>query len=157
MSKVSDEPQSVSPDNIWQFAQNKPSRVCRDLEAYGISPRITARVLVARGVTKWLAVRRDLIRYKNRLKAQIQELYQRHEPRTRARSSGGQEPNPAYWYARGRREAFEECRKEIRAMCHSQRWRWPDHDPRFRRLLDESPPMRGESPNEAEDQDPDEA
>jgi len=33
-----------------------------------------------------------------------------------------------YWYCRGYAKAYEEVRKEVRDLCHSERWQAPDFD-----------------------------
>lgn len=55
----------LRPDTIWQFAQNKPSLVASDLEKLGVPRAVTHRVLLARGVYKWLAARRQIIALKD--------------------------------------------------------------------------------------------
>jgi hypothetical protein len=122
-------PLEAKPENIWNYRQNKPSYVCRDLEALAGVPRgVTARVLVARGVTKWLCVRRNLIRLKDRWKGQISALHAQQRKAKR---------DTAFYYRKGYLAALEQCRAEVRELCHSERWAWPDHDPGFARMLDE--------------------
>ena len=103
-------------------------------------------ILLKRGVFKWLAVRRDLITYKNTLKREIFQFNHEVEngslPR-RIKVKGGckfrlsfgkflMEPlwidNPEYLERKGRIKALIEVRKEIRKMCHSHRWRVQEND-----------------------------
>jgi len=116
-------PLKVSEQNIWQYAQNRPSLVCKDLaDIADIATETTSKILMARGVYKWLAVRRDLIRLKNTWSTELTRLYRAIGRGTIKRGS------PEHLEAKGRIKAIEECRAAIRALCHSQRWRWPDND-----------------------------
>ena len=77
---------------------------------------------MARGVFKWLSVRRDLIKLKNIWKEEIKSILKDVTERKLSRGT------PEYYKSVGRREALEQCRKQIRALCHSERWRCPDFD-----------------------------
>lgn len=119
------EPEVVMPENVWSYAQNKPSYVADDLARYGVPHAVTYAVLMARGVFKWLSVRRDLIRLKNywRLElTRLQGIVGTLHGEERARTSE-------------RIKTLTECRGAIRALCHSERWRAPDHDGRAWRWL----------------------
>jgi hypothetical protein len=109
---------NLNPKNIWLERQNKVTYVVRDLADYAPED-VVYESLLRRGVFKWLAVRRDLIKAKDLWKARIRQslVDQKH-------AKHGHE----VWYQRGYRRALEECRAEVRAMCHSQRWRAPDFD-----------------------------
>lgn len=102
-----------TPKTIWNFAQNKPSLIVRDItERYPeIPPDFIYEVLLRRGVFKWLSVRRDLIKYKNILRDKITELNRKKTQ-----------------YEKGYHKALLECRAEIRKYCHSDRFRAPDFD-----------------------------
>jgi hypothetical protein len=65
-----------SPENIWLYRQNDPKLVVRDLkEVYpDIDETVVERSLMARGINKWLKVRRDLIAHKKSLKNEIKAL-----------------------------------------------------------------------------------
>lgn len=127
MSNLS--PLEASPNNIWNYKQNKPSLICKDLDLlFGVPQHCTAKILVARGAAKWFSVRRELIKLKNGWKEQIKLLYEDRKVRG----------TPEYWYNRGKREALEQCRKEIRILCHSERWQCPDFDSKFLDLLNMS-------------------
>lgn len=109
----------VSPDNIENYRQNKASLIIGDAkQLFGADEYKMAKVLMSRGVMKWFAVRRDLIRLKDIWRARLRELY----PRQGVRSP----EERGYW--KGYIKALEECRKEVRALCHSSRWRIPDND-----------------------------
>jgi len=56
----------LTPKGIWNIEQNKPSLIAEDLEKHaGVPLELTHKVLLARGVYKWFAVRRQLIRLKD--------------------------------------------------------------------------------------------
>ena len=102
---------------IWNEEQNKPTLVVRDLSSF-VSPDIVYESLLRRGVFKWLSVRRDLIKIKNVWKSRVTESIKVQKSCTNHKAE--------YW--RGYRKAVEECRAEVRQMCHSDRWRAPDFD-----------------------------
>lgn len=120
----------MSPITINNERQNKPTQVVRDLAPYVEADRVYD-ALLRRGFFKWAAGRRDLIRLKNRIKEKITESLVRQEDgawRTRRRRKG---------WERGYRAALEEMQAEIRAICHSPRWRAPDNDREAQRWLEE--------------------
>lgn len=121
--------QECTPENIWNYRQNKPSRICRALEQYGVPASISARILMAHGVYKWLAARRDLIRLKNVWRDDLTALYRAIEAGDIKR--GSKEHNIAV----GRIQELERCRSEVRTICHSERWCTPDHDEAAMQLL----------------------
>ena len=108
--------------NIWEIAQNKPSLIVKDMLQYGVPKDITHNVLLSRGVYKWLAVRRRLIKLKNTWKEGIKNTIQAIQV--------AKKDNSQYHiaYYRGYLKAYEECREEVRALCHSDRWQAPDFD-----------------------------
>lgn len=68
------DPTQAMPNNIEMFRQNKPSRIVRDLVALGLTSEQAYEVLLARGVFKWMSVRRSLIKQKDIWKEQINEI-----------------------------------------------------------------------------------
>jgi hypothetical protein len=102
-------------------------------EEFGVPHGGTFKILLRRGVFKWLAVRRDLIRLKNTWRARVTATID--EIRVTKRNIAGAYSRPIlmdgikrlYWL-RGYLEALEDCRAEIRALCHSERWQAPDND-----------------------------
>lgn len=66
----------AAPENIWSYEQNNPNLVVEDLVNYypDIDPKVVMNSLMARGVTKWLKVRRDLIAHKKSLKHEVKRL-----------------------------------------------------------------------------------
>ena len=106
---------------LENMAQNRPVLIARDFqEKYGIPIEETFEILLNRGVFKWLAVRRELIRLKNRWRDRLTKLYRQAE----TMKKGTLEHRELV----GRIKALEECRKEIRALCHSSRFQAPDND-----------------------------
>lgn len=116
-------PLHVTRDNIWTYPQNRPSQIIADFERlFGVPRESTALILMARGVCKWLAARRDVIRlkdvWKSRVTAIIDDIHTAKRLRDREQ----------LLYLRGYLKAHEECRAELLDICHSERWRLPDHD-----------------------------
>lgn len=114
----------MNPNNIWQERQNKPTLVARDLAAY-VDADTVYTVLLRRGVFKWLAARRKLIRVKDVWRERITASLE--EQRTA-------DPARKQWL-RGYRAALEECRAEVRTICHGPRWDCPDFDRDAQRWL----------------------
>jgi hypothetical protein len=112
---------------IDQMAQNKPSYIVDDLAHIASSEDRVYWVLLRRGVFKWLAVRRRLIRLKDEWKRRAKDAAASRQEATGAQVN--------YW--KGYIAALNECRAEVRALCHSPRVQVPDHDSRARRWLHE--------------------
>jgi len=112
----------LTPELIWNIEQNKPSLVAKDLLAFGVPPKVTHDILLARGVYKWLSVRRQIIKLKNVWKCRITETLER------LRVAKREHNDYEVGYLRGYLKAHEECRAEVRALCHSDRWQAPDFD-----------------------------
>ena len=112
----------LTPRGINGIRQNKPVLIARDLERLGVPFGVSMDILLARGVFKWLAVRRDLIRLKNSWRARVRG--------TLASLRAAKRSGCAYQvgYLRGYLRALEECRAEVRSLCHSDRWQAPDFD-----------------------------
>ena len=107
-------------NNLWQYKQNRPILIARDLEKYGVPKEVTMEILLKRGVFKWLAVRRQLIKLKNKWKEEIRELNRKKTEREK-----------------GYLEALIKCREEIRKLCHSERFQAPDNDRHAIRFIKE--------------------
>ena len=105
----------LTPKGIWELEQNKPSLVADDLEKFGVPRNVSYAILLARGVFKWLAVRRELISLKNIWRDRLTVAYR------------AQEQHNTEW-RKGYIAALQECRAEVRALCHSERYRAPDFD-----------------------------
>jgi hypothetical protein len=117
------------PNLIDNIKQNKPSLIVDDLEAYGVPSNVTMKILLGRGVCKWLSVRRKIIKLKYIWKDRIK--------RTVSLIKINKEHPYNLGYCRGYLAALEECRKEVRELCHSSRWQVPDNDTRATDFLKE--------------------
>jgi hypothetical protein len=117
--------ENLNPKNIWELEQNKPSLIAKDFSYFGIPHNITYKILLGRGVFKWFAVRRSLIKLKNEWKERIKiTIADIHYTKVHYEEIGAYKLG----YLRGYLRAMEECRGEVRALCHSSRWSAPDFD-----------------------------
>ena len=118
------DPLTVSKENIWNYKQNKPSYIARDLkEFFGVPIKATLKVLMSRGVFKWFAVRRELISFKEELYKEIVALHDEIKELKQADNNLAR-----LGYARGRLHELQRSRNHIRKMCKSERWRAVDFD-----------------------------
>jgi hypothetical protein len=103
----------LTPKNIWNERQNKPSLIVKDIKNIypDIDEYIIYEILLRRGVFKWLAVRRELIILKNEWKETIKSLNRKKTDKEK-----------------GYLKAMENCRKQVRLLCHSERWQYPNFD-----------------------------
>jgi hypothetical protein len=106
----------LSPETINNFRQNSPELVVRDarrmLELNDAQCEILRKILLARGVNKWLKARRDIIKLQHELKVRIIVLNQSYEKR-----------NPVH---RTSMKLLTEFRERLRQICHQPRWvEWP--------------------------------
>ena len=110
----------MNKQDIWMFAQNKPSLIVDDIrEIYPQIPEnFIYEILLKRGVFKWLTVRRKLIRLKDKWKIVIRELNRKKTDKEK-----------------GYHNALIKCRQEIRELCHSERFVAPDFDRRANEFL----------------------
>ncbi len=130
--KTQPSPLSVSESNIDHFRQNKPTYVARDMEElFGVPRDVTYKILLARGVFKWLSVRRELIRLKDSWKQQITDVITALHG-----FKGDTSLQHRTWYLRGYLKAKNEDRQAIRALCHSPRWQAPDNDKEARMWME---------------------
>ena len=121
----------LNPQEIWNIRQNKPTLIVRDLAAYNVPADAAYSILLGRGVFKWLAVRRDLIKLKNTWKERVTATIERIHKAKREHDQA------ALAYQRGYLKAYEECRAEVRELCHSDRFRAPDFDRGAQSFLEE--------------------
>lgn len=98
---------------IWNFAQNKPTLIVKDIkEKYpNIDEDFIYQVLLRRGVFKWLAARRDIIRLKDEWRDEVTRLNRKKTKEEK-----------------GYYKALLHCRDAVRKICHSERFRAPDFD-----------------------------
>lgn len=127
----------LNQKDIWCIAQNKPSLVAEDFESLGIDKNITYSILLARGIFKWLACRRDIIRLKDDIKTEVkQSLSCITYLKQQIKNTGKQQYHYDLHYMRGYLKAKEEDRYRIRRICHSERFRCPDFDKNANEFLE---------------------
>lgn len=104
---------------IDRLPQNKVRHLVADFAAYGVPSDMVLAILLRRGVFKWLACRRDVIRLKHdwrddvrAAQGKVAELKRRH--------------GRSWW--RGYLSALTICRQQVRVVCDSSRVRAPDND-----------------------------
>jgi predicted transcriptional regulator len=102
--------------------QNRPILIYRDLKKYGLDKNTVFKILLNRGVFKWLSVRRKLIKLKNIWKNDIRNTI---DDIQQAKETGD---TLKLFELRGRIKTLEYCRKQVRELCHSKRIQAPDND-----------------------------
>ena len=113
------EPQTLSPETIWMFKQNRPSLVVRDvcsLPVEKIVPTEVENILLKRGVNKWLRNRREIIKLKNRMKNDITGTL------AEMRAARQEKNWHHHQYLRGQLKILMRVREELRTICKSERW-----------------------------------
>jgi hypothetical protein len=116
---------------ISNYRQNKPTLIVKDLEKYGVPGGVTYRILLARGVFKWLARRRDLIKLKIQWRKQTTWVIEMIQ------SAKAQKNYKRRMYYKGYLAGLEMCRRDIEALCHSERWTVQDNDTYAQTWLDD--------------------
>lgn len=135
MAKKRLDPLLVTIKNIPAYPQNRVGLVVDDLAKFGLEPVVVQKVLMARGVNKWLEARRAIIRLKHSLKTQVTETigYIVETKKQKARpgnfGTSRRECLNRLYYARGYLKATEEIRARLRAICRMHRWQPPYPDP----------------------------
>jgi len=116
----------ATKENIWQFKQNKPSLIVEDLKEY-VPEELVYNILLKRGVFKWFSARRKLIKLKNVWRDKVTFAIKAQKESTSAQEK-------AYW--KGYRRGIEECRADLRAVCHGPRFEAPDNDKKAQKYLE---------------------
>ena len=116
----------LSKKNINSMKQNKPSLIVNDFARIGVVPEFTYNTLLKRGVNKWFFARKKTIALKNALKDKITQSIVDQK----VSESGYRK-----YYLKGYRKAMEECRRELRSICHGPRWVAPPNDPGAKKFL----------------------
>lgn len=127
MKTIKDYPE-VSPKTIWNFRQNHPELVIRDLREYlGLDEEkleFVRTVMLSRGINKWLKVRRDLIAYKKQLRKEIKQTV------------GDLENTPKFdkkWYLlKERLKILSGVRGTLKGLCMTERWQIWEKDGHIR-------------------------
>ena len=129
------DPLLVTIKNIPAYPQNRIGLIVGDIAKLGVEPIAVQRVLMARGVNKWLEARRAIIRLKHSLKRQVTEtidyivVTKKQKARPGHFGSTRRERLNRLYYARGYLKATEETRARLRAICRMHRWQPPYPDP----------------------------
>jgi hypothetical protein len=129
------DPLLVTIKNIPAYPQNRVGLIVDDIAKLGVEPIAVQRVLMARGVNKWLEARRAIIRLKHSLKRQVTEtidyivVTKKQKARPGHFGSTRRECLNRLYYARGYLKAIEEVRARLRAICRMHRWQPPHPDP----------------------------
>jgi hypothetical protein len=102
--------ETVNERTIWNVRQNHPELVVRDcVAAFGLNEEQAVelrRILMFRGVNKWLLARRRFIRLKHNVKALLKEA----TPRTE------------------RHRLLQRINEEMQRIAKMPRWvEWPQH------------------------------
>lgn len=124
-------PLEVSPNNIWEYNQNRPILIARDLNYYyGIPIESSLKILMARGIFKWFANRRQLIKLKDNIKRELTDLQDNQKSLKRSNYE-------LFLQNKGRIKVLTEVRAEIRKICHSQRWQFVDIDETSKKRMEQ--------------------
>ena len=130
--------------NIWNYKQNHPELVVRDIARYFPVPivswfiqRLVRQSLLCRGINKWLKVRRDLIAYKKQIKHEVKDL-QAQIPELKRQMTEQYvadfttaTAHDVVGYFRAREQYLitkellkykERVRADLKAMCMTDRW-----------------------------------
>ena len=137
----------MNKHEITQLKQNKPIYIARDLrDLYGVPIEATMEILLKHDVFKWMAVRRELIELKNKIKHKITETetYKgdcKFNLKLNRYCKIPIVPNSRELYlkyveAKGYQKALEIIQKQIKSLCHSPRWQAPDNDNMAQDFLD---------------------
>lgn len=121
----------VTPRNIPEYRQHKIGRIARDFLFYfDVPPIETARILLARGIAKWMSVRRMLYATQQKWLVQVREA----QEGLRDATDNGLGYGDRMWL-KGYLYAKEECRADIDSLCKSGRWQIAQDDSYGRKLL----------------------
>jgi hypothetical protein len=122
----------VSPRTIWNFQQNNPELVIKDAKEYlGLNEEqceLLRTIMLARGVNKWLKVRRDLIAYKKQLKHELKNVgKQANELKQYMKENGFNEKiHHQYIVSKELHKKLCQIRGDLKALCMTDRWQiWP--------------------------------
>ena len=110
--------------------QNRPVLVARDLAAWGVPEAAVMEVLLRRGVFKWLAVRRHLIRLKHQWKAELAYLN-----KSLALSKGYRDLRHLRGRWRLEHRMLQRCYGQVQQLCKGPRAQAPDNDRQAVRFL----------------------
>jgi len=112
----------VNEKTINNFKQNKIKYLVKDFAEYGVSEDITREILLKRGINKWLANRMAIIHLKDELLQYIRDCSGLMQ--TIAMVEGKNSLD--YKEILGQFKATTGIRQQIRKICHSSRWQFPE-------------------------------
>jgi len=106
----------LTPETINNFRQNSPELIIRDaqilLRLNQEECETLRKILLARGVNKWLKARRDIIKLKNDTRDEIKDLMKIYE-----------KWNPVH---KTKIKMLTNFLGKVRSICHQKRWvEWP--------------------------------
>ena len=113
----------INEKTINNIKQNKIKYIVRDFAEYGVPEDVTREILLKRGINKWLANRMAIIGLKNDLKQNIRD-YLSLMYTIKVSMQGKQ--SLYYKEILGSLKAVNRIRQEIRKICHSSRWQFPE-------------------------------
>lgn len=131
-------PLKVSPRNIDNFRQRKLSQIAKDLERIaGVSPSITAKVLMARGVPKMHNLRKAVFSIRESLKNQLSITYNSIREGDIPRPNKRRVPVEVseYYKAVGYAQALENIGSDLDQILKRSGFEMPKGDNEFENLL----------------------
>ncbi len=137
----------VTEHNINQYKQNRISLIVHDLVHY-VPEDITRKVMLKRGVNKWLYCRGKIINLKDELKSEVteilgemKEIKKQRKFLTEVLNKDIVNPEKFGYHKNCKRELYKLCnrynklvgkldatstiKEKIREICHLSRWQFP--------------------------------
>ena len=134
----------ITQSNINQYKQNKISLIVKDLE-YFVPEEVVRKVMLKRGVNKWLHCRKKFIELKNDLKFEVTKILKEMKyvkalkkdislelGRSMTDSHKIELRRRLYKLCKhydklvGELKATSEIKEQIRKICHLSRWQFPE-------------------------------
>ena len=118
----------VSPRTIWNFKQNNPELVIEDVKEYlelnEEQCEMLRTIMLARGINKWLKVRRDLIAYKKQIKHEIKEIEKRKFKLKQEMKDFGYSERVYREYLAYKEvhKKLMQIRGDLKGLCMTDRW-----------------------------------
>jgi len=112
----------VNEKNINNFRQNKIKYLVRDFAEYGVPEEATREILLKRGINKWLANRSAIIGLKDGMLGYIRFCLSI----MKAIDMIEGKENLFYKEVLGQLKALIAVRRNIRKICHSSRYVFPE-------------------------------
>lgn len=132
-------PLKVSKRNAENFRQRKISLIAKDLQQLaGVDPRITAKVLMARGVPRLHNTRHELMALRDLIKSQLSKFYvSAGNPKILPRPNKKRVPKEVATYYRllGVAEGLNMAMQDIENILMQKSWQMPINDEAFEKLL----------------------